>query len=104
MDKSKQGKRNRRAGHDYERQIAKELRHLGFINCRTSRYASKMLDDLKVDLTYTNPFNIQCKNSLRINYKETLSEMPDDHNYNVIFHKCRRKEYVIMDKASFIEI
>lgn len=43
------GARNRARGNNYERQIAKELRELGF-NVVTSRSESKRVDNNKVDL------------------------------------------------------
>ena len=47
------GMKSRRKGHDYERQIRREYRELGWSNCETSRFASKMMDDRKIDLVNT---------------------------------------------------
>jgi hypothetical protein len=43
-------KNNKRRGSDYERQIAKELRELGYTEVVTSRSESKAMDDAKIDL------------------------------------------------------
>lgn len=56
-----QGKTNRTAGHDGERHYAKLFRELGFDKCKTSRQASRLMDDCKIDLCFTDPFNIQIK-------------------------------------------
>lgn len=97
----------RNKGNSYERKLAKEFRDLGFLDCKTSRYESKMLDDLKVDLTNTGFFNVQAKSVERLSptYHEILESMPKDTNYNVIFHKRNRKgEVVVMTKDDFYEL
>jgi hypothetical protein len=101
--KSRMGKRNRRAGHDYERKIAKEMRALGWVSAITSRYGSREKDDKKVDIMNVDPFNIQCKSVQRpVKYIALLDEMPNDFNFNVIFHKLLHKgEYVILKKEDF---
>lgn len=101
------GKNNSRAvGHTYERQVRLELIELGWDKCKTSRYASREHDDANVDFVHTEPFNIQCKRWTNApSYHEVLKSMPDDNNYNVIFHKRPNKgEVVVMDKDSFYEI
>jgi len=55
------GKQRRDKGLNYERKIRRELINLGFSNCKTSRFESKMVDDQKVDLCGTEPFNFQIK-------------------------------------------
>lgn len=84
--------RNRRAGHNWERTCVLKLRNIG-IDCKTSRYESKALDDKGVDIYAPNfPFNVQCKNtSTRLNYDEILSSMPDD-KVRVIFSKLTQKK------------
>lgn len=42
---------SRTKGHNKEREYAKRFRELGFGFCRTSRQASRLLDDSKVDLS-----------------------------------------------------
>lgn len=94
-------------GSAYERKLAIEFRGLGFEDCKTSRFESKMLDDLGVDLTNTGCFNVQAKAVERMtkSYHDILSSMPRDNNYNTIFHKRNRKgEVVVMTKEDFYEI
>lgn len=99
------GKRNRRAGHSYERQIAQELKLLGWEKAATSRAESRSRDAEGVDLVNTDPMNIQCKYTKNLNYAQVLSDMPEDHNYNVIFHKKKRVgEYAILSKNDFLQI
>ena len=94
-------------GSAYERKLAKEFREYGFEDCKTSRFESKMLDDLGVDLTNTGFFNVQAKAVERLGcYHDILASMPqNDNNYNTIFHKRNRKgEVVVMTKEDFYEI
>jgi hypothetical protein len=100
------GNTARTKGHNYERQIAKEMRELGWPDAATSRYVSQELDDQKVDIARTDPFNIQCK-AYKNNpqYTKILSEMPEGANYNIVFHKKPRQgEFVIMKKEDFYEL
>ena len=97
-------KNNSRAvGHAYERQIRLELIALGWDECQTSRYASKMTDDANVDFVNTKPFNIQAKRwSHAPAYQDVLKSMPNDNNYNIVIHKKPNKgEVVVMDKDTF---
>ena len=107
------GKRNRTAGQNYERQLAKEFRDLGYAYCKTSRQASRLLDDCKVDL-YGIPYNVQAKNvQSGIKYKEIFDSMvellgknmPERLPFpNVIFHKKKGEgELVVMTKDTFYE-
>lgn len=99
--------KGRDKGHAYERKLAKEFRDLGFSKCKTSRYESKMLDDMKIDLTHTGFFNVQAKSVERLSpcYHDILSSMPKDYNYNVVFHKRNRKgDVVVMSKNDFYEL
>ncbi len=48
-------------GHNFERQLVLIFKNLGFTNCQTSRYASRLLDDCKVDLANGPNLNIQAK-------------------------------------------
>jgi len=94
-DRKKLGKRNRTAGHNFERECVKKFTELGFENVRTSRYASREKDDQKVDLVGTEPLNIQCKYTERINYHEELKSMPEDTNHNIVIHKRKNKGTVV---------
>lgn len=61
-------KNSRQRGNNYERQIAKELREIGYTGVVTSRSESKALDNMKVDLTDTTgllPCNIQLKKTIK---------------------------------------
>lgn len=115
------GKYSRNKGHALERRLAKTFRQvLGFEFCKTSRAASKLLDDSKVDLAFI-PYNVQCKAGYikGLNYTEIFDEMeaallknypPDDkqHSYpSMIFHDKGRKsseKLVIMKEKEFIEL
>jgi hypothetical protein len=60
MIKKNYGATNRRKGHNAERSTAQEFRDIGYTFCKTSRQASRLLDDAKVDLAFI-PYNIQIK-------------------------------------------
>lgn len=99
------GKKSRNKGHNYERKVRKEMIDMGWEDCQTSRFASKMMDDLGVDLVNTPPFQVQCKAVEKgCQYTKILASMPDNENYNIIFHKKERKEYAIMYKSDFYEL
>jgi Holliday junction resolvase len=101
------GKTSRRKGHDYERAIRKEFRQLGWKYCETSRYASKAIDDAKIDLVKTDPFVIQCKSTANNpSYHKILDQMkPSMPMFKLIYHKRKGgREYVIMGKNDWLEI
>jgi hypothetical protein len=100
------GRSARQKGHAYERKIVKELKELGFLQAKTARYASKEKDDQLVDIVGCDPLNIQAKAWEKPpNYINVLDKMPQDDNYNMIFHKKNRKpEIVIMYKEDFYKI
>tara|TARA_R100001510_G_C7529952_1_gene121815 strand:- start:150 stop:497 length:348 start_codon:yes stop_codon:yes gene_type:complete len=101
------GKTSRRKGHEYEREIVKRFNELGWDKAVTSRYASKMMDDLKVDLCNTEPFYIQCKCTKRApNIRQILKDMPDTSNYNIITWKVPKDndQYLMMNLEDFIEL
>lgn len=115
------GKRNRQAGHAYERQIVKELRQLGFPEAVSARSESKNLDDQGVDICNTRGFHFQCKNSkTNPNYVELLESMPttlygreDLPHIPVILHKKTKKakanffpvgEYAILKKEDLYKL
>jgi len=55
------GNTNRTKGHNFEREIAKMFREeLGHKFAKTSRYASRMLDDCNIDISGI-PFLVQAK-------------------------------------------
>lgn len=51
---------NRTKGHNAERDVAKTFREIGFDKCKTSREASRLHDNCKIDLCFI-PFNVQVK-------------------------------------------
>jgi hypothetical protein len=94
---------SRSVGHTYERQLRLEFIALGWDKCQTSRYASREMDDANCDFVGTPPYNIQAKRwKSAPSYHEVLASMPDNGNYNVIFHKRPNKgEVVVMSKSTF---
>jgi hypothetical protein len=94
------GKRNRTAGHSWERECCKLLRDK-YPEVVTSRSESRRRDDQKVDLCYTGTLNVQCKtNANRLDYVSILDEMPEEEGQmNVIFEK----KTVKTPKGRFVE-
>ena len=103
--------KNRDFGARVERTYRTKFIDLGFSFCKTTRQASRLLDDCKVDLMNL-PINVQVKGGKSydtMNASEILSEMsealvqnyPPDHQYHkqlgVIIHhrraRGRRKDY-----------
>src|SRR5690606_32028160 len=105
MNKAKIGKNNKRKGSQKERDVAKKFRDLGYEFAKTSRQASRLLDDSKVDIAFV-PYNVQCKKGYPkgINYTLVFNEMKEGlnknfpptesvHNYPcVIIHDKGRKD------------
>ena len=99
--------RNRDTGNQYERDLAKRMRALGFTQCVTSRSESKHRDDQGVDLCYTGPLNIQAKRWKKAPaYHDVLKAMPEEPGQiNVIYHKRPHKgEVVVMSASDFEEL
>ena len=111
------GKRNRNVGHSLERRIAKKFRDIGYEFAKTSRQASRLLDDSKVDIAYV-PYLVQCKKGYNkgLNYTSILLEIkeavkknfpPDEkvHNYPiVIIHDKGAKseeKLVVIEESTF---
>ena len=98
------GARNRRAGHDYERQIAQELRYLGF-EARSAREVDPTLDSAGIDLKTSFPVAPQIKCMCNTpNIEEILKTA------GILFWKKTRKagtnfmtvgEYVVLKKDVF---
>lgn len=104
---AKKGRSAKQKGHDYERKIRNEMLELGFFpECETSRNESRKKDGEKVDLCYTDPFNIQCKAQEKMGLVHNiLRDMPDDGNINLVFDKRNYKgEVVCMKKEDFYRI
>jgi len=106
--------RNRNQGHQYERDIMKELRELGY-DVVSTRSESRTLDNAGVDIIGNIPCYIQCKNLVtNASYHLLLSsdKLPKDKP-TVIMHKKTKKantrfiaqgEYVIMTKEYFYKL
>ena len=105
--------RNRTAGHNWEREVIKDLKKLGFENAASSRYESKKADDAGIDIVGTGPFNFQCKNeSKRPDYHKLISEMPS--GINMVLHKYTKKtekgkfvcqgKYAVIDYETFLTL
>jgi hypothetical protein len=120
LDRSKLAKSSRRRGHTLERRIVNKLKELGYSKARTSRQASRLLDDSKVDIALV-PFNIQCKKGYPngINYVTILEEMetalkenyPEDDMQltypPIIIHDKGRKpiqKLVVMKEEDFFKL
>jgi hypothetical protein len=105
--------RNRTAGHNWERECQKVLLPL-FPKTLTSRNESRTLDNLKVDLTHTDPFYFQCKTTAtKLDYHTLLNEMPQDNHVNVLLHRLTKKvntrfikqdDYAILKMSDFIDL
>ena len=65
----------RRKGHNFERNVAKKFRELGY-RARTTRSASVLLDSCGVDIVGT-PFIIQCKSG----YAKARPKFEVEYNY-----------------------
>lgn len=106
---------SRVAGHNWERECRTLFRESGlFPDCETSRFESKKMDDMKVDLCGTGKYYFQCKNvATRCNYAEILDQMPKDGHHNIILEKLTKRkgsrfvqigQYVHMDLKTLISI
>jgi hypothetical protein len=104
------GKRARRKGHNYERTIVKFFKDLGYVDAKTSRLGSRLLDSAKVDICDI-PFNVQCKAvEANIDYNKLTGEIegeitkliPGRINLPImIFHKKNRNTNVVMTLDEF---
>lgn len=112
--RAKQAITSRTKGHNLERFVVNMFRKIGFTSAHTSRYASTLLDDNKVDVANI-PLNIQCKNvKANINYADLLDEIngslekniPDRLEYpTVIIHKKDRgRTMAIMEDQTFYKL
>lgn len=106
-------KANKRRGSDYERQIAKELREIGY-SVETSRAHDRALDNAKVDLYDLRgdlPFYGQVKRCIKYpNYIEIKKACPLKDKEFVIYWNVQKAtestfrsegEVVILDKNFF---
>lgn len=90
----------RAKGNTYEREVAAKFRAAGFSRCVTSRSESKRLDDLGVDLCYTDPWIVQCKAVERLGpVHDIINGMPPP-GIPLVFHKRNRKGTVVSMRES----
>jgi hypothetical protein len=101
--------RNKTAGSNYERKIAKELREFGF-DAVTSRAESRNLDDRGVDLVTNFPLLPQMKCSIN---QPNIHKLLTETDAEIIFfnktEKANKKfvtkgEYVMMKKDKFYDL
>ena len=89
--KGKRKINSRKKGHGFELSTIDKFKALGW-ECVSSRSESKRLDDAKVDLCYTDPFQVQCKAvETAPNMHTLLKSMPQNEKLNVVFHKRNHK-------------
>lgn len=102
------GKRNRVAGHNWERECAKLLVKIGYPYVVTSRSENRKRDADKIDLMNTDeyengvlPYSIQCKTlSTTAPYPKLFAEMKDlKGTVKVVLHKQTKKS----EKGKFLE-
>jgi len=102
------GKRNRIAGHNWERECVKIFREVGFPHVVTSRSENKKRDADKIDLMNTDEiengllrYSVQCKTlSTSAPYPKLLTEMKSLKGaIKVILHKQTKKS----EKGKFVE-
>ena len=109
----KRGRNSRARGFNFEREVAKKLRELGYPNARTTREASRLLDSCKVDI-FGIKVNLQLKNvKTKVKYlplieliNEQLAKIyPSRLSYpTVVLHKQERKTLAIMTVEDFYAI
>jgi len=101
------GKTNRTKGHNFERDVVKKFKEIG-MECSTSRYSNRELDDAKVDIDFKGkyPLSIQCKcHNIFKSPVNVITEMPQDSNYNIVLQKVKNKGvYAILTADDFYEI
>lgn len=88
-----QGKANRRKGHNFEREVAKDFREIGYPDAiRQLEYQ----EGLGVDLKNTGLFRIQCKNKKRYVNPDILNSQDWDGLPIVVTKANRKKPMAIM--------
>jgi hypothetical protein len=96
----------RKKGHAFELQIRDIFKELGWDKAVSSRSESKNKDDQGIDLCFTDPFSVQCKAVENLgSIHKVLASMPQDSNYNLVFHKRNRQGTIVaMTLEDFREI
>ena len=97
---------SREKGKRFELKMAKIWRQMFGGEVERSSFASKKLDDMGVDLTNTEPYNLQLKARERsLNIHDILERMPEDNNYNIVIHKRNHQEPIAaMHLSDFLEM
>ena len=84
--------RNRTAGHDWEREVIKDFKEIGYTEAVSSRYSSRETDDAGIDICNTDNLAIQCKNTSKsIDYHKINKAMNTD-KHKIIVHKRTEKK------------
>lgn len=97
----------REKGARFECSLADFFRSLGYSECVTSRSESKRLDDLGVDLCYTDPWQVQAKAVENLGSGHTtLQKMPKTKGkINLLFHKKNYQGTIVsMTQQDFTKI
>jgi hypothetical protein len=115
---SRRAKRNRTAGHTYERKLAEDYREAGFTDALTARNESRTLDNCQVDIARI-PFFPQAKygyKSMSVsNYVKILTEMEEllkkhgiTDDYPLLIHHRRStkkmEDLVIIPRKHFFKL
>jgi len=98
--------RNREAGHNWEREVVRDLKEMGY-KATTARYSSREVDDSKVDICGV-PWNIQCKVSTKgVPYTSIIASMPEGDNVvanKIIKNKKTLGKYVIIGYLEWLKL
>lgn len=100
-------KNARAKGKNYELQIIKLFKSLGWSKCVSSRSESRMTDAMGIDICYLAPFHVQCKSVENLgSAHKILAGMPRKKGFfNLVFHKKNRAGTVVsMTEEDFVEL
>jgi hypothetical protein len=90
------GKNNKRKGNNFELQVIKKLKEIGYTGCVSSRSINKLADANKIDVIDTEnklPVNIQIKNTLNTpDYFTIESQCTDKSKPFIIIWKKTGKQ------------
>jgi len=109
------GKRNRTAGHNFERICVNAFKEAGFLDCVSSRSSNRNRDAQKIDLVNQDeiksgrlPWAVQCKNVVghKLKYAALLAEMPKEPGIiKVVLHNQTEKvneRFVTRDRFAIL--
>lgn len=110
------GKRNKVAGTNFEREVVNTLKEMGFPHLSSTRLESRARDAQKIDVMNKNEhingrfrYNLQCKNVVgALKYAKVLSELPKDGSgINVVLHnqtaRCGTR-FITKDQFAFLNM